>query len=276
MDRRLTPANGRVAHLSLRGQVEAARFTEGRPARLAVPVADLLARPGGARDRQVLFGAPLLVLEEAEGVAFVQSLRDGYVGYLPLATLTTAAEATHWVAAPATHVYSRADLKSAEIMGLSFGSQLTVTGQEGRFLALDTGGFVPVQHLREIGALFTDPVAVAARFIGTPYLWGGNSRQGIDCSGLVQMACHACGFDCPGDSDMQAAGFGRLLGAEEELRRGDLLFWKGHVAFVAGPDLILHANGNDMAVAEEGMAAAIARIAAAGEGPVTARRRFLG
>ena len=148
-------------------------------------------------------------------------------------------------------------------MGLSFGSQLTLTGQEGRFLALDTGGFVPVQHLREIGALFTDPVAVAARFIGTPYLWGGNSRQGIDCSGLVQMACHACGFDCPGDSDMQAAGFGRLLGAEEELRRGDLLFWKGHVAFVAGPDLILHANGNDMAVTEEGMTSAIARIAAA-------------
>ena len=191
----------------------AEHFTEGRPARLAVPVADLLARPGGARDRQVLFGAPLLVLEEAEGLAFVQSLRDGYVGYLPIATLTTAAAATHWVAGPATHVYSRADLKSAEIMGLSFCSQLTLTGQGGAVPRPRHRGFVPVQHLREIGALFTDPVLVAARFICTPYLWGGNSRQGIDCCGLVQMACHACGFDCPGDRDMQAAGFGCLLGA---------------------------------------------------------------
>jgi len=119
-----------------------------------------------------------------------------------------------------------------------------------------------------------DPVTIATVLLGTPYLWGGNSAFGIDCSGLVQAACMVCGIACPGDSDMQAAGLGQLVTDGSPPRRGDLLFWKGHVAWVSGPDTILHANAHHMAVAYEGLVAAVARIAAQGGGPVTAHRRL--
>ncbi len=127
-------------------------------------------------------------------------------------------------------------------------------------------------HLRALGEWCQDPVAVAEMFLGTPYLWGGNSRDGIDCSGLVQAALLACGRDCPGDSDQQA-GIGTELAEGDALRRGDLVFWKGHVAMVVDGDRLIHANGHSMSVAHEGIAACIERIAAAGGGPVTARRR---
>jgi cell wall-associated NlpC family hydrolase len=269
----VTPANGRVAHLSLRGQVEAERFVPGEPARVAVPLADILDAPGGRRQRQVLRGDRVLVLDRDAGFAFVQSARNGYCGYLSEAALGPDRQATHWVAAPATHLYPEASLKSREIAALSLGARLTVTGTEGRFARTDTGEFVPEMHLRRIGDWAADPVTVAESLMGTPYLWGGNSRWGIDCSGLVEAAMAACGRPCPGDSDLQAAGLGILIPDGEPLQRGDVVFWRGHAALVAGPDLIVHATGHAMAVIHEGLAAAMTRIETGGGGPPTARRR---
>lgn len=273
MDRRLTPANGRVAHESLRGQVEAARFVPGAWHRVTAPVADLLAAPGGARDRQVLFGQRVLVLEEVAEHAFVQAEHDGYVGYVARAALGPDAAATHWVSAAATHLYPVPDFRRHELAMLSLGAQVTVLADHGVFVETDAGQFLIARHLSPLGVRATDPVTVAEAFLGTPYLWGGNSRLGIDCSGLVQAAFEACGHPCPGDSDQQAASLGTVLDESVPLRRGDLLFWSGHVALVAGPDLVLHANGNDMAVAFEGLQAAIDRLARQGDGPVTVRRR---
>lgn len=135
-------------------------------------------------------------------------------------------------------------------------------------------GHVPASHLNLGETVQPDPVEVAERLLGMPYLWGGNGAGGIDCSGLVQGSCRACGIACPGDSDMQAAELGEALPETAELCRGDLVFWKGHVAWVSGPDRILHANAHTMSVAHESLSGAIARIAAAGEGPVTGRRRL--
>ena len=280
MDRRLTPSNGRVAHVSLRGQVEVERFIEGEEFRLAAVVTDLLSRDG-ARERQLLRGETFVVLDLADGRAFGFAKKDGYCGWIDASTLVSAPKdvPTHRVSVARSYGKSTPGLKTmGTITPLPFGAQLTVLDQEDGWARVAWGRgvaprdlHVPEGHLASVDALEKDPAAVAQLFLGTPYLWGGNSSFGIDCSGLVQAALLACGIDCPGDSDMQQA-----LGREVDgpLQRGDLLFWKGHVAMVVTEGRIIHANAHHMAVAYEGIDAAITRIEAQGDGPVTARRRW--
>lgn len=268
-DRRLTPANGRVAAAHLRGQVAAARYVQGEAAEVAAPVADLLAAPEGARDRQLLLGEAVTVYERRGGWAFVQAAKDGYTGYVAEAALGPPGMPTHRVAARATHLYPAPEMKTRERMGLSHGVRLEVTGEAGRFVETPLG-FVPRVHVAPLETPEADPVAVAERFLGAPYLWGGNAAFGIDCSGLVQAALTACAIACPGDTDMQE-GLGAPAAGPP--RRGDLLFWTGHVALVRDGETLIHANAHHMAVTIEAIAAVTARIAAAGEGPVTAHRR---
>lgn len=272
-DPRLTPANGRVAHDSLRGKVQAERFTPGTAHRVAVPLVDLCRAPGGARDRQLLAGEGFLVLEWRDGCAFGQAANDGYVGYLPEGALGPDGPVTHRVAALATHVYDRADFKSRDLRRLSHGALLNVTGTEGRFARLAEGGHVPMQHLAPLDRPESDPAAVALSFLGTPYLWGGNSADGIDCSGLVQRALLSCGIDFPRDSDQQEAGPGADLSPDAPLQRGDLIFWKGHVGMLLDPETLIHANAHHMQVAVEPLETAVARIAQAEFGELRSRRR---
>ncbi|UWQ83185.1 C40 family peptidase [Leisingera caerulea] len=271
-DRRRTPVNDRIAAAHLRDAPDGLLRAEGTAARIGVPVADLLRAPDGARDRQLVYGEPVTVYEDRDGWAFLQAAKDSYVGYVPGPSLTAPFEATHWVSAPATHAYTADDFKSPETHALSHGSRVQVLGGTGRFLET-TLGFIPARHLSPLGAHTGDPVTVAELFLGTPYLWGGNSCFGIDCSGLVQAALLACGTPCPGDSDMQEAELGGPAPAGD-YRRGDLLFWKGHVALVRDAETLIHANAHDMAVAIEPIAAAIERIEAQGDGPVTAHKRL--
>ena len=265
-DRRTTPFSGRVALATLRGQVTAEAFTTGDPARVAVPMADLLAAPGGRRERQLLLGAALRVIDRQAGHAFVQAAADGYCGWIAEAALGPAQQPTHWVAVPGSHLYSGPSVQAAETAGLSLGARLRIVADHDRFLETAEGAFVPRPHLRTLGDWATDPVTVAETLLGTPYLWGGNSRTGIDCSGLVQLAWSACGLPCPADSDQQFAALGQVLPESEVPRRGDLVFWKGHVALVVDAARLIHANGQTMSVAYEGIATCIARVAAAGEG----------
>ncbi len=272
-DRRLTPANGRVAATHLRGQVEADTYVDGIPATVAQPVVNLCAAPGGARDRQLLLGAAVNVFERRDGWAFVQAKRDGYVGYVPETVLTSPLTPTHRVATRATHTYESESFKSPDLMHLSFGAEIAVTDERHKFFETPQG-FIPKKHLRPLSQPFSDPATVAQLFFGTPYLWGGNSSLGIDCSGLVQAAYATCGHACPGDSDMQMAGLGRPLEDDAPIR-GDLIFWKGHVAMMVDEATLIHANAHHMAVAYEGLQEATLRIKAQGEGDVLARRRVL-
>ncbi|OLS53412.1 C40 family peptidase [Rhodovulum sulfidophilum] len=275
LDRRETPANDRVAAARLRGVVEAPRYAEPERWRVTRPVTDLLRAPEGPRERQLVLGEAFELLEMHDGFAFGWAARDGFVGYVAEAALAADGPApTHRVAVPASHAYSAPDLKTPELMGLSFGSELRVVSAAGGFFETAEGWFVPRPHLRPLNVPFRDPVTVAQLFFGVPYLWGGNSVWGIDCSGLVQAAWRAAGLDCPGDSDQQERALGEALPEGTPFQRGDLLFWRGHVALAVDAEVLIHANGHTMSVAYERIADAIARIEAQGEGRPTAHLRM--
>ncbi|MEM8848504.1 MAG: C40 family peptidase [Pseudomonadota bacterium] len=273
----MTPANGHAAAHELRGIVEATRYVKGMVRSVQQPIVNLSDAPRGDRASQLLFGEGFRVIDERDGYAFGQALRDGYCGYVLAAALSRQEAATHWVAAPATHLYPKPRLKTPPEVSLFFGSHVRVVSDAGEFQKISTGHFIPAGHLQPLRARFGDWVGVADMFLGTPYLWGGSSRWGIDCSGLVQTALTACGLDCPRDSDQQRA-VGRELHPEEPLQRGDLIFWQGHVGFMSDPETLLHANAHHMAVAYESLAGAQARIASSGAagtgtGEIAMRRR---
>jgi cell wall-associated NlpC family hydrolase len=279
---RLTPARADLADVALRGIVEAARYVEGRPARVVAPSAPLRRAPRGdaGLDTEALMGEPVTVYDEAEGWAFARLGSDGYVGYLPGAALGPDAGApTHRVAALRSFLYPGPNLKLPPLGHLSLGAGVRVAEVSGEYARVVTGGWLHAAHLAAPDARAADYVAVAERFLGTPYLWGGRTSLGLDCSGLVQTALAAAGVAAPRDADMQEAGLGAPLpvdpatGAPRDARRGDLVFWRGHVGILSDPETLLHANGHHMAVAVEPLAAAVRRIAAAGGGPVTSARR---
>lgn len=242
--------------------------------RVTQPLVDLCRRPDGPRDRQLRMGEAVHLRGQHDGWAEVAALRDGYRGFVPRPALGSG-DVTHRVCVRATHVYPDADFKTRERFSLGFGARLRVLSEEGRF-AETPHGFVPRAHLAPVDTRDSDPVAVAALHLGTPYLWGGDSPFGIDCSGLVQVACHACGLACPGDSGPQMETLGTALPEGGPLQRGDLMFWRGHVGWVADPQTLLHANAHHMAVAYEPISEAIARIDAQGDGPVLRRKRLPG
>lgn len=283
-DRRRLWSNGRVADASLEGEVEVDRFVEAQPERVVAVVTDLCDAPGGRRDRQILRGAVFNCLEASDGWVFGYAVQDGYAGWIEGACLVAHPNEppTHRVKVGRTYGKSSPGLKEmGRVTALPHNALLSVLDEIDGWSRVAWGRgtipcdiFVPSKHLVATSHQENDPVDVAAAYWATPYIWGGNSSFGVDCSGLVQAACVACGIPCPGDSDMQEAELGEALPEDALLQRGDLLFWKGHVAWVVDPETILHANAHHMAVAYEPLQEAIARIEAQGDGPVTARKRL--
>ena len=277
-DPRLTPARPDLAAAHLEGIVKAPRYVVARPMRVAVAMAPLTALPDtdAPLGSQLLLGEAFDVYDTAPGWAWGQSVLDGYVGYVPDCCLgPPGAAPTHRVTLGQALIYPRPDLRSRPVGAAPLGARLTIAEIGHAFCALADGGHIPTPHLCPVDRPSRDWVAVAQGFLGAPYLWGGRSAAGIDCSGLVQVARQASGHDCPRDSDMQAAAPGEDVAAGA-LARGDLVFWKGHVGIMATPLQLLHANAHHMAVVSEPLARAEARIAAAGGGPVTARLRWPG
>jgi cell wall-associated NlpC family hydrolase len=270
LDRRLHAYRPELADERLSGQVEAAQFVRGRPARVAVVFADVKRAPerSAGLDTQLLHGDDVLVFDQHDGWAWVQAGNDGYVGYVEQAALGERAdEPTHMVVAPRTFLYPGADMKLPRSGYRSMGSRLTVSGMvETRgtsYAMLPSGEAVVASHLRPVGEAQPDYVAAAETLLHAPYLWGGATAFGVDCSGLVQLAMRMAGRKVLRDTDMQASTIGDAIDpgpGYAGLRRGDLVFWKGHVAILIDPDTIIHANGHTMSVAIEPLAAAVDRI----------------
>ncbi len=246
------------------------RRTEGTLRQVVAPVAPLLDGEGN-RQREVLFGDDFRVLAAEPDRAWGYASADGYLGWIAAGALGDSPAPTHRIAAIRSYAKATPRLKRTEpIFHLSFGSRLAVGAEiDGWAEAAHPDGpiYLPAGHLAPLDRTAQDPASVAGLFVGTPYLWGGNSAFGIDCSGLVQIALTACGIDCPRDSDMQAAAFDPV--PRGDLRRGDLVFWKGHVGMLLAPDTLIHANAHHMAVAIEPLDAAIGRIGKREFGAVT-------
>lgn len=279
LDRRLNAYRPDLADARLEGQVEASRFVEGEVGTVAVPVADLRPSPDRSAgiDTQLLLGEPLRVFERRDGWAWVQAETDGYVGYMDDSQLVLPAQQTSfWITQPRTFVYPEPDMKRPRGPAMSMGSRIAVAGEAEtrgtRYLLLAGGGAVIAAHCALTGTTNGDDyVAIAARLLETPYLWGGKSAFGIDCSGLVQLSMMMAGKTAPRDSDMQAQGLGEEI-AFDQLRRGDLVFWKGHVAIMEDETVMIHANGHTMSVAREGLKAAVERIGYLYGAPTICRR----
>lgn len=270
LDPRLNAYRENLAAESLRGKVEAPRYVAGVKKQVIRAAVALRRRPvpTAGLDTEAIFGEVVTVYDEANGWAWVQLERDGYVGYVPANALASEVRpATHRVSALGTFLYPAPDIKTAPIMHLSITAPLAVAERVDRYYRLAGGGFVIDRHVADKNRCARDFVEIAERLIGTPYLWGGRTRVGIDCSGLVQVSMEAAGLRAPRDTDMQQAQLGIALPVTpslDGLERGDLVFWPGHVGIMCDAFMMVHANAHHMAVAVEPLATASQRISRSG------------
>jgi len=269
-----------LAAENLRGLVEGRRYVPGERRQVAEPALPLRRAPrfDAPLDTEVLHGETLTVYDEGEGWAWVQLDHDGYVGYVPNAGLVPArVPATHRIATLRTYVFPEPDAKAPPLALLSLNALVGLAEEGGRYARLDTGGYVYASHVVPVGHRVPDFVAVAEGFLGAPYLWGGRTSVGLDCSGLVQLSAATAGHALPRDADMQEAEAGERVDwpGGAELRRGDLVFWEGHVGIMTSPDTVLHANAYHMAVEHEPFEEARRRIKDAGF-EITGVRRLPG
>jgi cell wall-associated NlpC family hydrolase len=276
LDPRLNAFRPDLADEMLRGQVTAERFAAGEIYEIAEPILSVHGEPrfDARRATELLYGERVKVFAVEEGWAWVKAANDGYVGYVPASGLSREIKSSaHRIAVPSTFMYPAPDIKSVPEVLLPMNARVELVETADQFARLRNGLFVFAAHVKPLTSSEPDFVAVAEQFLHVPYLWGGKTVRGIDCSGLVQLAMHASGRPCPRDTDMQEKELGQLLEDRYALKRGDLVFWRDHVGIMTDADHLLHANARHMQVTREPVAKVITRIAMSG-GQMTAVKRL--
>lgn len=255
-DPRLTPARGDLAAAHLKGKVEAAAFAEARKVQAVRAVVGLFKQPDepSGQQTQILFGETFNIYEEKSGWVWGQSDLDNYVGYARAEAFAPPEVATHRVQALATPLFVAPDVKHGARQVMPMNAKVSVADATGRFARLTNGLFAFAHHLAPVDAVISDWVSAAERLIGVPYVWGGKTWTGIDCSGLVQTALESGGIASPRDTDMMESALGAELPRDASLKRGDLIFWKGHVGIMLDSARLIHANGFHMQVSVEPLA----------------------
>ncbi|MGH6837695.1 MAG: NlpC/P60 family protein [Methylocella sp.] len=280
LDPRVTPARPDIAAAHLRGQVAADAYVEGRALHVCAGTADLRQGPApdAPLDTQALFGEEVTLYEDHEGWGWVQLARDGYVGYMAMAALAEGQiKPTHRVTVNRSFVYPGPDVKIPARDALPLGASVCVRATKGAFAQIGDAAFVFLGHLLPCGENQKEFVAVAERLLHAPYLWGGKTSLGIDCSGLVQISLDAAGSDAPRDTDLQEHALGLPIAVGTDLaglRRGDLVFWRGHVGIMRDKTMLLHANAHRMLVASEPLRIARDRILAKTSRSISAIKRL--
>ncbi len=277
-DSRITPYKDDFAASYLKDVVEAKNYGDAIRHQVMMPVIPLHKAPAAASmmDTQLILGAEFDIYDIHNGWAWGQEVQEdsskhssgrsgGYVGYVPNMALARTPEApTHFISAVRAPVFIKPDLKTAIRTTLPLNAKVSVEGSEGDYLKIPDMGYVHRNHITAIKQasdnLGGDFVCAAELHLGLPYVWGGISPDGVDCSGLVQTSLRAVGQDAPRDADMQEAALGDLVAKDTELKRGDLIFWKGHVGILRDANTLLHANAHHMLVTSEPLSEAITRI----------------
>jgi cell wall-associated NlpC family hydrolase len=275
LDNRLHAYRPDLADVKLRGRINAKRFVEGVSMEVVVPAAAIHreASATAMQTTQALFGERLLAFEIRDGWVWCQLERDGYVGHIAKAAVSNdLTKPTHRVSVPSTFLYPVPDIKSQAPTNLLMNAKLEIVASDEKFSRLSNGKYVFAKHVKPLNEFESDFVSAAEKFLDVPYYWGGKTAQGLDCSGLVQTSLEACGISSPRDTDMQETQLGQnlLINDLDGLRRGDLVFWKGHVGIMADQKTLLHANGYHMMTVKEPLADAVTRIA----DPITSIRRL--
>ena len=272
LDPRLHPLRDDLAGAELKGHVERPRFAEARPAQVAVGTLDLRRTP--AHDAmlvsQLFHGDQVRVYESKGGWAWLQNTSDGYVGYAEVAALSDTVDSmSHWVRVPRSFVFPAPDEKAPPLDALPMTARVRVLSEQGSYseIAWAPGsnggsGWVPTRHLLADGETVEDFVATALAFLGMPYLWGGRTSLGLDCSGLVQVALNAAGLPALRDSDQQEASLGEPRPLDAPATRGDLYYMPGHVAIALDRWRVVHANAHDMMTSIEPLDDLVARVKA--------------
>jgi cell wall-associated NlpC family hydrolase len=276
LDPRLNAFRPDLADEMLRGKIEADRFVAGELYEIAEAVVPLHSAPrfDARRMTELLYGERVKVFAVEEGWAWVKAAHDGYVGYVPASALSREiTSAAHRVAVPLTFMYPAPDIKSLPAVALPMNARVEIIETADRFMRLRNGRFVFGDHLKALTSHESDFVSVAERFLHAPYLWGGKTFDGVDCSGLVQTALHAAGLACPRDTDMQEKELGFPVIDHNALQRGDLIFWTNHAGIMIDTEQILHATGHVMQVILEPLSTVITRIAMGG-GQLTGIKRL--
>jgi len=260
LDPRLNAYRPDLADIALKDRVKAKKFVQGKKMRISTPVANIYAKQGCEDSiiSQLLMGDDVLLFDHKNDFSFIQSLKDRYVGYVETKNLNTEKEIlTHYVSTRSTFLYPRADLKSVPLQALSLGTKITIvefiTSRDLCYGLTQKGHAIVARHISQLNQKPDDFVTIAEMLLHTPYLWGGTSSFGIDCSGLVQLSLAICGIQVLRDSDMQCETIGYILTKQEtkNLQRGDLVFWPGHVAIMQNYEKTIHANGKTMDVASQ-------------------------
>ena len=263
----------------MRGLIGSQKFVVGKMFQVKINVASLKKSPDQSSEQvsELLFGEEIIIYEIVNAWAWGQSQTDGYVGYVSMDHISSKVqENTHEVTALRAFVYRQPDIKAPTITCLSMSSQLSITHSKGLFAHIENLGWIFEKSIRALGGIESDFVSVAQKFTGTPYLWGGRSSFGIDCSGLVQLSLRGVGVLCPRDTDQQASSVGSPINDEiTKLLRGDLIYMNGHVAIMVDPNTILHANAFHMSVEHESLDGFLSRLKQDNIHNVQARRPLL-